>query len=105
MNMNSPAIDAGPLTAADLDRATNAGRIYWLQGSQDCAACTGACDSGPCVCCLEPAEACTELGADTTPGVLSMARHNKTAGRVVLALVAAPAIAAIVAVVASAMQH
>jgi len=28
MNLNHPAIEVGPLTAADLDRATNTGRIY-----------------------------------------------------------------------------
>ena len=28
MNLNHPAIEVGPPTAADLDRATNTGRIY-----------------------------------------------------------------------------
>ena len=30
MNLNTPAIDTGLLTAADLDRKTNTGRIYHL---------------------------------------------------------------------------
>lgn len=105
MNLNCPAIDARPLTAGDLDRRTNTGRIYWLHGAQDNAACTGACDSGPCVCCLSPAEACTELGADTRPAALSMERHRKTAGRAVLALLLAPCIAAVVAVVTAVVQQ
>lgn len=29
-NLNTPSIIAGPLTAADLDRKTNTGRIYHL---------------------------------------------------------------------------
>lgn len=30
MNLNTPSIDPGPLTAADLDCKTNTGRIYHL---------------------------------------------------------------------------
>lgn len=54
---------------------------------------------------LLAAEAATEVGFDTRPAALSMERHRKTAGRVVLALLAVPALAAFVAVFAFAAQH
>lgn len=104
MNLNDTP-SGGPLRAVDLDCNTNTGRIYWLQGQQDSAACTGACDTGPCVCCLSPAEACTELGTDTRPGALSMADHRRTASRVAMALLAVPTAAAVVAVTAFAVRH
>ena len=48
MNLNSPAIYTGPLTASELDRVTNPGGIYRT-------------DSGEY---LMPAEACTDIGAE-----------------------------------------
>ena len=54
---------------------------------------------------LMAAEARTDIGADTRPAALSMERHRKTAGRVVLALLAVPALAALVAVGGFVAQH
>jgi hypothetical protein len=52
-----------------------------------------------------PAECCTDLGADTRPAALSMTQHRRTAGRVALALLLAPAMAALVAVAAFIARH
>lgn len=62
-----------------------------------CPPCNSDCNQGDDCPARQPAEACTEVGADTRPAALSMHQH-RTAGRVALALLAAPAVAALVAV-------
>jgi hypothetical protein len=46
-NLNTPSITAGPLTAADLDRKTNTGRIYQLHRATVSGrdTCNGSCQS------------------------------------------------------------
>ena len=55
MNLNHPAIESGPLTAADL-AAHNA--------SKRCPPCHGDCWQGRMCPAVIAAEACTELGAE-----------------------------------------
>ena len=67
---------AGPLTAADLEQArqVNPGSIWHPHRHIliQCPPCTGDCRQGR-DCRPMPAEACTELGAE------SMLRHRRTA--------------------------
>ena len=79
--LSTPDTIAGPLTAADLGRATNPGNV-WLMPRRVTVAgrdtCDGSCETaGGCRCCfpdtvpvlgfLHPAEACTDIGADPDP--------------------------------------
>ena len=89
-----PKTVAGPLTAADLDRATNRGRIYHPHRATvaQCPPCHGNCRQGrDC-----NADACAaEGGQHTDPvpsgSVLSMRRHRRTRATVALALALAAA--------------
>lgn len=105
MNLNTPAIKSGALTLADLSEARkhSAGSIYRIDTHRPLPA--GCDQQGRYETRPMPAEACTDVGADTRPAALSMAQHNRTAGRVALLLIAGPAAAAVVAVVAFIAQH
>lgn len=82
---------AGPLTAADLDRKTNTGRIYHLHRATvaQCPPCHGMCHQGRA--CNASDDACAPEGgtfADPVPSgsVLSMRRHHRTRATVGLAI-------------------
>lgn len=72
-NLNHPAIVAGPLRAADLDRAANPGRIYHLHRATVCPPCHGDCRQGrDC-----NADACAaEGGAYAEPKPAPMPRRS-----------------------------
>jgi hypothetical protein len=64
-----PKTNAGPIRAVDLERDINTGRIYHLHRATVCPPCTGDCNQGracsaPDTVPVQPAEACTDLGAD-----------------------------------------
>lgn len=91
----APDTITGPLTAADLDRNTNPGRIYRLHrvtvAGRD--TCSGACETrSGCDCC---AIYCAPEGgqhADPVPsGIVSMRRHRQTRASVALAIALAVA--------------
>ena len=82
---------AGPLTAADLDRKTNTGRIYHLHRATvaQCPPCHGMCNQGRA--CNASDDACAPEGgtfAEAVPSgsVLSMRRHRRARATVGLAL-------------------
>ena len=98
MNLNTPAINAGPLTAADLDRRTNNGRIYHLHritvAGRD--TCNGSCQSASgCDCCW-PDSCAIEGGEHREPS--RTVRDNPGIG-LALVLLGWPAVAAVVGAV------
>jgi len=76
-------MQAPTICAADLDRGTNTGRIYHLHRAWPCEfeSCTGRCTDKRREC-LQPAEACSEIGADPVAFGRSMRRHYATAAAV-----------------------
>ena len=95
----APDAITGPLTAADLDRDTNQGRIYSLHLVTVCPPCDGLCNQGrDC-----NAESCaTEGGMHADP--VSTQRYRPGVG-VVLVLLGWPIVAVAVAAVAFIAQH
>ena len=79
MNLNTPSIDPGPLTAADLDCKTNTGRIYHLHRAT--LAPAGCDNQGRTEARQWPgtdqpmaAEACNETDDDIRPHSAAAAR-------------------------------
>ncbi len=105
LNLNDTR-STGPLTDADMERAAKLRSYQPWPARRLAAGCDqqGRYETRQHRPWPDPAEACTEVGADTRPAALSMARHKK-AGRIVLALIAAPGFVAIVAVAAFLAQH
>lgn len=87
VNLNAPQIGAGPLTAADLDRATNQGRIYRLHRVTVCPPCDGLCNQGrDCA-----AESCAAEG-----GMHAEPAPTKPRPGIGIALVIAPWLAGVI---------
>lgn len=94
INLNRPAIDAGQISAADLEAARqhSTGRVLHLRrvhiaGRDTCSGrCETAsgCDCTPATVPVQPAEACTELGADAAESMLRHRRVKATAGLALL---------------------
>ena len=120
-NLNTPTINAGPLTAADLvaARKYSTGRVLYLHraviaGRDTCAgACEthGGCDCATCPPCNGncsqgrdcPADACAAEGGkhrDPAP-----TKTHRPGFGVVLVLLGWPVVAALVAAVAFIAQH
>lgn len=81
VNLNRPPIVIGQISAEDVTKARQHSTGNVWQMPRRASACTGDCRQGrDCTCApdtvpVQPAEACTELGADAAE---SMWRHRRT---------------------------